>query len=217
MTRKAIVVVSTLLLAFFSLPRYVSSSQNELPVLNIGGDTVILAKLMTNVDLEKCAPGEQFEAQTASDIKQGKEVVLKKGASLLGHVVSVKAANDKQTQSIVVVVFDTAKTKNSGPQTLHLLIRALAPESEAPSNSTISGGRGMPGEDTHAAISGGDHAETGGVGRLTTSSVGVSGLPGLQLGIQKSTSGQQMSVLTWSNSSMKLKKGMQMAFLVVGQ
>jgi len=185
------------------------------PALNLPGDTVILAKLMANLDLQHCAAGDQIEAQTTSDVKQGKEVLLKRGSSILGHVVSVQPGTANQSASRVVMLFDSLKTK-SGAQTTHLIIRALAPESEAPATTTIAGGRGMPGEDTHAGMSGGDHAETGGVPRLNADSVGVAGIPGLDIEIQKSTTGERQSVLSWSKGDIKLKKSTQVAFLVVG-
>ena len=184
------------------------------PALNVPGDTVILAKLMTNLDLQHCAVGDQVEAQTTSDAKQGKEVLLKKGSSILGHIVSVQPATANQASSSVVMLFDSVKSK-AGTQTAQLVIRALAPESEAPSTSTIAGGRGMSGEDTHAGLSSGDHAETGGVPRLNASSVGVAGIPGLDIEIQKSTTGERLSVLSWSKGDIKLKKSTQIAFLVM--
>lgn len=186
------------------------------PALNVPGDTVILAKLMTNVDLQHCAVGDSIEAQTITDVKQGKDVLLKQGSSILGHVVSVQPATSNQSTSTVVMVFDSVKTKGGSPQTAHLVIRALAPETEAPAPTTVAGGRGMPGEDTHAGMSGGDHAEAGGVPRLNAESVGVAGIPGLDIEIQKSTSGERQSVLSSSKGGIKLKKSTQMTFLVVG-
>ena len=75
----------------------------------------------------------------------------------------------------------------------------------------------MPGATDKAGVSGRDTAETGGIEPLTTSSVGVSNLPGLELGVRKSTSGQQTTVLAWTKGDVKLKKGAQLVMLVVGQ
>lgn len=109
------------------------------------------------------------------------------------------------------------KTKGGPTQTLHFVIRPLAPESEAPANSTIAGRRGVPGEDTDAAMGGGDHAEQGGMPRLNASSQGVAGIANLELSIRKSTTGQQMSILSWTKGDVRLKKSTQIALLVVGQ
>lgn len=210
-------ILSALLVAAFLVSRPLAGSQENPPHSNIPGDTVILAKLMQNLDLQKCAVNDQVEAQTTADVKQGKDVLLKKGSSLLGHIVSVQPPNSSQPESTVVIVFDGVKSKGGPTQSLPLVLRALAPESEAPAASTIAGGRGMPGEDTHAAMGGGDHAEQGGIARLNTSSQGVAGIPNLELGIRKSTTGQHMSLLSWSKGNVVLKKSTQMAFLVVGQ
>ena len=50
-----------------------------------------------------------------------------------------------------------------------------------------------------------------------TSSVGVSNLPGVELGLRKSSSGEQTTVLAWSKGDIKLKKESQLVMLVVGQ
>jgi len=189
----------------------------KLPVLNIPGDTNLLAKLNTNLDLEKCATGEAVEAETTRDVKEGKDVLLKKGSILIGHISFVELASSKQPENRVGVVFDRVKPKNGPEQSLHLIVRALAPQVEMPANSTIAGGRGMPGETTKAGIAGHDTAETGGIEPLSTSSVGVSNLPALDLGIRKAATGQQTTVLAWTKGDVKLKKGSQLVLLVVGQ
>jgi hypothetical protein len=217
MIRSMTLAVFASVLCGFAVAQTATMSPSAGSPLNIPGDTVILAKLSANLDLLHCTPGQQLEAQTTADVKQGKTVLLKKGSTLTGHVASVQPATANQTGNGVVIVFDGAQAKNGPSGTLHMVIRALAPEEEGQANSTIAGGRGMPGEDTHAATGGGDHAEEGGVPRLNTSSVGVSGIPGLQLEIRKSTTGEQMTALTWSKGEVKLKKSTQIAFLVVGQ
>jgi hypothetical protein len=136
---------------------------------------------------------------------------------LLGHVTSVELASPKQPDNMVGVIFDGVRSKNGSPQTIHLLIRALAPQSERPENSTVAGGRGMPGEFDHVIASGHDEAEHGGIEPLTTSSIGVSGLPGLQLRILKTTGGKRVSILAWSEREIRLKKETQLVLVVVGE
>jgi hypothetical protein len=217
MIRTMSLAVCGLLMSFYTAGQTAGQSPSAGPAVNLPGDTVILAKLATDVDLSRCTVGEALEAQTIADVKRDKTILLKKGSNLTGHVVSVQPATSNQPDNTVVVVFDGVQAKNGGSGTLHLVIRALAPEEQAPGSSTISGGRGMPGEDTHAALNGGDHAESGGVPRLNKSSVGVSGIPGLDLGIQKTTTGQKLTLLSWSKGEVKLKKSTQVAFLVVGE
>ena len=65
-------------------------------------------------------------------------------------------------------------------------------------------------------VSGRDHADTGGIEPLNTSSVGVTNLPGLESGLRKSPSGEQTTVLAWTKGDIKLKKGSQLVMLVIG-
>ena len=221
MIRIATLMMGVLLLALPSGGQSPSSSQTsdaaKLPALNIPGDTTLLAKLNTNLDLEQSKPGEEVQAETTKDVKQGKDVLLKKGSTLIGHISFVEPPSSKQPENTIGIEFDRVRPKSGPEQSLHLIVRALAPQMEAPSNSTIAGGRGMPGATDKAGVSGRDTAETGGIEPLTTSSVGVSNLPGLELGVRKSTSGQQTTVLAWTKGDVKLKKGAQLVMLVVGQ
>jgi hypothetical protein len=189
----------------------------KLPVLNVPGDTTLLAKLNTNLDLSQSKTGDEVQAETTHDVKRGKDVLLRKGSILIGHVSFVEPASSKQPENSVGIVFDRAKPKGGSEQALRLIVRALAPQSEVPTNSTVAGGRGMPGETTQAGISGRDHGDAGSIEPLNTSSVGVSNLPGLELGLRKSANGEQTTVLAWAKGDIKLKKGSQLVMLVVGQ
>lgn len=189
----------------------------KLPVLNVPGDTAMLAKLNTNLDLSQSKTGDEVQAETTRDVKESKDMLLKKGSILIGHVTFVEPASAKQTENTVGIVFDRVRPKNGSEQSLHLVVRALAPQSEAPAGSQISGGRGIPGETDKAGVTGRDRAETGGIEPLNTSSVGVSNMPGLELGLRKSAGGQQTTVLAWSKGDIKLKKGSQLVMLVVSQ
>lgn len=207
-------LLAVLLIGSFAPAQTSSNSQSSASALNVPGDTIILAKLATNLDLQQAAVGQQVEAQTTQDVKQGKDVLLKKGATLIGHVTSVETAIAGKSEAMVGVIFDSVKAKSGQPQTLHLLIRALAPEPNAPYSGMVQGGRGMPGETEHAGIAGVDRADISNGVVLNESSVGVAGIPGLQLEIRKSN-GQQTAILQMTKGDVKLKKGTQLALLVV--
>jgi len=50
------------------------------------------------------------------------------------------------------------------------------------------------------------------------SRVGVSGVPGLRLGVRRTNSRQQMTVPGWTKGDIKLKKGLsQLVMFVVGE
>ena len=175
--------------------------------LDLPSDAVVFAKLNTNLDLLQAKPGEVVEAQTTEDVKQGKEPLLRKGSTLLGHVSLVERA---QPETMVGIVLDRVKTKSGPDQSLHLLIHALAPEAGEPSNSTIAEGRGMPGATTAATVPGRVSAEAPGSGRLTASSVGVSGFANMRLEIRKDSKGEATSIIVLSKGDVKLKKGAQL-------
>lgn len=221
MKRYATFALLALLLAGFAAAQTAASppapGTATKPALNIRADTAFLARLTTNLDLQQCTPGEPVEAQTTQDVKQGKEVVLKKGSSLLGHVTSVELASPAQPDTKIGIIFDGVKAKNGPEQSLRLLISALAPENEGPANSTLSEGRGMPGATTAATVPGSASAGGGVSGQLNTSSVGVSGFPGVRLGTLKASDGQVVTLVAYSKGEVKFKKGTQLVLKVVGQ
>jgi hypothetical protein len=177
--------------------------------LDLPSDAVVFAKLNTNLDLLQAKPGDIVEAQTTEDVKHGKEALLRKGSTLLGHV-SLVEATPSQPETMIGIVFDRVKTKSGPDESLHLLIHALAPEAGEPSNSTIAEGRGMPGATTAATVPGRVSAETPGSGRLTASSVGVSGFANMRLEIRKDSKGEATSIIVLSKGDVKLKKGAQL-------
>jgi hypothetical protein len=178
--------------------------------LDLPSDAVVFARLNTDLDLLMAKPGDAVEAQTTEDVKQGKEALLRKGSTLLGHVSSVEPATPSQPETMIGIVFDHLKTKSGPGELLHLLIHALAPEAGEPSNSNIAGGRGMPGATTAATVPGRVSAESPGSGRLTSSSVGVSGFANMRLQIRKDAKGEATSIIVLSKGDVKLKKGAQL-------
>jgi hypothetical protein len=218
--RRSALIVSGLLALLWSpaaLPNPQTQEAAKIPPLDIPGDTTLLARLTANLDLGELKIGDEVRIETSEDVKNGKTVLLKKGSMVVGHVSFVEPASNKQTENTVGILFDQVRPKNGTEHSLTVVIRALAPQTEVPSGTTIAGGRGMPGETDKAGISGRDHADTGGIAPLSTSSVGVSNIPGLEIGMRKPAGGQRTSVLTWSKEDIKLKKGYQAVLLVVGQ
>jgi hypothetical protein len=187
-----------------------SPATAAIKTLDLPSDAVVFAKLNTNLDLLQAKPGDVVEAQTTEDVKQGKEALLKKGSTLLGHVTLVEPATPSQPETMIGIVFDRVKTKSGPDESLRLLIHALAPEAGQPSNSTIAEGRGMPGATTAAAVPGRVSAEAQASGRLTASSVGVSGFANMRLEIRKDSKGEATGIIALSKGDVKLKKGAQL-------
>jgi hypothetical protein len=187
--------------------------------LNVPLETAFMAKLSTNLSLSQCKPGDPVEAEVKQDIKRGKEVVLKKGSSLLGHVNTVQMPTAEKPEMVVGIVFDGAKMQKTGQQfSLHLIIQALAPESNVEGNSSLADatGTGVQSATRHASASGHASTVSGDVNPLTTESKGIYDLAGLKLGDQITQTGH-VTVLAFSHSDIRLKKGTQLVMKVVTQ
>src|SRR3974390_95699 len=103
MKRIAILVLG-ILLAWLSTGAQTPDAA-KLPVLSVPGDTTLLAKLNTNLDLSQSKAGDEVQAETTRDVKEGKDMLLKKGSILIGHVAFVEPASAKQTENTVGIVF----------------------------------------------------------------------------------------------------------------
>jgi hypothetical protein len=179
----------------------------------------ISRELVTILDPRQTKPGDPVEAEAKQDIKQGKQVLLKKGYSLLGHVKTVQMPTTEKPEMVVGIVFDGAKMQKTGKQfSLHLVIQALAPEANVETNNSLADatGTGVQSATRHASVSG--HASTisGDVNPLTTESKGIYDLSGLRLGEQITQTGR-VTVLAFSHGDIRLKKGTQLVMRVVEQ
>ena len=204
MVRVATFLLGVLLLALPSGGQTPSNSQTrdaaKLPALKIPRDTVLMTKLNTDLDLGQSKAGDEVQAETTEDVREGKEVLLKKGSIIVGHISFVEPAAPRQPDNMVGIQFDRVTPKSGPEQSLHVIVRALAPHAQ-PANLTL----------------GVVHPQAVSVDPLTTSSVGVSNLPGLRLGVRRTTGGQQTTVLAWTKGNIKLKKESQLLMVAVGQ
>src|SRR5258707_407713 len=83
-----------------------ASAGNNSAQLSFG--TKIDATLATTLDAKKNKPGDRIEARIAQDVKQDGRVVLKKGTTLVGHVIQSQVRTKDQSQSLLVIIFDRA-------------------------------------------------------------------------------------------------------------
>jgi hypothetical protein len=196
-----------------------TSPTAALAELNVPLETAFMAKLSTNLDLSQCKLGDPVEAEARQDIKRGKEVVVKKGSSLLGHVKAVQMPTAEKPEMVVGIVFDGIKMQKTGQQfSLHLIVQALAPEANVDNNSSLADatGTGVQSATRHASVSGHASTVSGDVNPLTTESKGIYDLSGLRLGDQITPTGH-VTVLAFSHGDLRLKKGAQLVMKVVAQ
>jgi hypothetical protein len=171
----------------------------------------VFAKLTSPLDLTQCKAGDKVEGQITDDVKAGSQVVIKKGAILVGNITAVEPPKGSQTDTMIGIVVDSVNSKDSPSLPVALLIRAIAPPFLEEQATTLAEGRGMPGATTAAAVSG--HVTAGGGtvgGRLTASSLGVTGFPNLHLGSRKDPKGATITIISFSPGDAKLKKGTQL-------
>jgi len=194
-----------------------SGAANTMDSLKVPGDTSFLAKLTTPIVISQAQGDDTLEAQTAQDIKNGHEVLLKKGSTLLGRIHSVQPPTAGSPEYYVVVVFDRVKPKNGEQMRFELVIQALAPESDMDNRSIAeSTGTGLQGATRSAGVSGHSSASQGNINALTTKSTGVYDVAGLQIG-ERTSERKHYTVLAASRKDVQLKKGTQLVMKVVGQ
>lgn len=196
-----------------------SSAQSSAPAaagltpLNLPKGTAFLAKLSTDLAARQCKVGDPVEAEAKQDIKQGHDVLLKKGAMLLGRVAAVQPSGNELT---VAIEFNSVRMKDGKQFSLPLSIQALAPEADISNNSTLSDGRGLDAALNNSAVKHHDSTLKGKTNQLDTTSTGVADLPGMSLSDQ-TTNGTHYTLVTSSSGDFKLKKGTQLVMKVVAQ
>jgi hypothetical protein len=218
-------LLSAFVVALTSPDRLVAQSQNpatsepSVNSLSVPDDTTFLAALTTPIGMDQAKPNDTVEAVTSQDIKKGHDVVLKKGATLLGRVDWVDAATAVPPRPHrIVITFDRVEPKKREEEMqFHLVIQALAPKSDVQTDSVpFATGRGMQGATADNLPSGHASATQGSVNALTPSSHGVQDLPGLELS-ERIADSKHATVLSASRKDIQLKKGTQLVMKVVSQ
>lgn len=200
-------------------PQAAKPATGAADVLNVPEETAFLATLTSNLIPSESKPDDPVEAQATQDVKRGKEVLLKKGSSLLGHVKLVEVSPSEKPETLVGIVFDGVKMQKTGKQlTLHLIIQALAPEADLSSNNSLADatGTGLTSATRAASVSG--HASTirGSVNSLTKESTGVYEFAGVRLGDRLTPTGH-VTILAFSKANVLMKKGTQLVMKVVSR
>jgi hypothetical protein len=165
-----------------SAPSAGQTAQQAGPALAPG--TVVGAELSKGVDAKKAKVGQEVVAKSLADLRDNNgNVVIPRGAKLVGHVTQVQAASKDQPQSSLAIIFDKVEAKHGkeGKEVaLHAGIQALAkpepsPMTQEQQQSEGPGGAGGQG----GAPMGGTQPNMGGGGR-TAGGMGGSSMPSQQ-------------------------------------
>src|SRR5262249_33525579 len=68
--------------------------------------TVLLAELTKSIDAKKAKQGDPVDAKTAIDLTRNGQVVVPKGAKLVGHVTDAKPKQKGESDSSLSIAFD---------------------------------------------------------------------------------------------------------------
>jgi hypothetical protein len=202
------------------------------PAAGISGRTALQVELTHSLDAKKARPGDPAEARLTQDVKADGKIVLHRGAKLLGHVSEAQARSKENPESRLGIVFDKAAGKHGEEFAFRAVVMAIAPPQEE--SSTVAGDPtrlsagptvgGQPfgagnavGGPSASATPAVDAATQGGgaSGKLTATSRGVIGLPGVALK-PSAVGGVQGTVIISGNHNVKLDGGTQMLLLVSG-
>lgn len=191
-------------------PASQSSERND-PLVLAGTD--IQAKLQSTLDVRKNGVGDKVILKTTQAVKQNGEVVIPKGAQLIGRVTEVKRRSKENATSTVGVVFDRIRSKNVDlPVTASIVSVTTARATAAADDlfATDIAGSGMASGSASArgrsggggGLLGGVGSTVGGVVNTATSTVGsVAGTAVNTVGGAASTVGRTASALQISQSA----------------
>jgi len=102
--------------------------------------TTLNAVLSDTVDARKSKPGDTVKAKTSEDLKAGGQVVIPRGAKLIGHVTEAQLSARSDTPARLGLVFDRADLKDGRQIPLHTSFYALAAPAGISSDSGSAGG-----------------------------------------------------------------------------
>jgi hypothetical protein len=204
MLRAGVLLAAALLMA---MPSFAQSNAPAGAALNIPSGQGIETKLQTDLDANTNKAGDAVQAETIRDLKHGRDMLLKKGSMLTGHIVKVQTIAEG-TPSLIVILFDQVTPKGGQAEKLEALMTALAPAPTVQTDS-LQDGRGMMQTNINAAVAG--DKDLGNGGELTSNSVGVHGFRGVTLATALQ-SGKQYSTIQSTSGDLKIKKGAQIVF-----
>ena len=152
------------------------ASGESLATGKISPGTVLPAELAKSVDAKKAKSGDQVVAKLSQDMLSNGQVVVPRGAKIVGHVTQAKPREKGESESTLGIAFDKLVTKDGRELPLNASIQAVgAPVSNFNTNNgpggngPMSESGGMPG-----GMSGSASAGMGGAGgRSGASSTGA--------------------------------------------
>lgn len=179
--------------------------------VSLESGTQIAAQLQQTLNVEKSKVGDTVVLKTTSAVKQNGEVIVPKGAKLLGKVTEVQKREKGMAASRIGVLFDTLKQGDmSMPISASIvsITRAAAetsaniPGTDVAGSSSASSSTRTSSTASGGGLLGGVGSTVGGVLNTTTETVGgVANTAGNTLGGTANSLGGAISGLTISQSA----------------
>lgn len=92
------------------------------------GGFALPAELTKTVEAKKAKAGDEVTARVLQDVKSGNgQIVIRRGAKLVGHVTEAQARSKENPESRLGLVFDRAVAKDGSETPLSTVVQALAP------------------------------------------------------------------------------------------
>jgi hypothetical protein len=151
------------------------------------GGVIVQAELTKTLDAKKVKQGDEVTAKVLQDVKSNGQILVRRGAKLVGHVTEAQARSKENSESRLGIVFDKAVAKDGSQIPLSAVVQALAPAQRVsaapmPDVDSQSSGSSSPSGRSSEPMSGSrndlpSHAGTtmGEAGRTAGNVVGTAG------------------------------------------
>jgi hypothetical protein len=171
--------------------------------IRIAPGTVISAELVKSVDVKKAKVGDKVEAKCVAPVSSNGQVLVSKGAKIIGHIASAKRPGRDSRDATLGIVFDTFSTRD-GEVIIQAAIQAIGPVQPVENYLGVRPGYKIPSADPPPGGVAGQPVDNTGM-TLDTKSEGIIGLKGLSL-----TRSGQVSVVTSTDENIRLEGGTQL-------
>ena len=176
---------------------------------------VVPVKVVKTLDSSKLKEGDAVEVETAGSFKLRDGTLVPKGSKLMGHVTAAKARAKGDPESQLTVIFDKLNITNEKQLSVKGVVQAVFPPADGadpglPVSTMARGGGPAPGGGTTALptpeykppdIKTGSNTTSNQGSNISTTSVGVQGIHGLEL---------KDGVLSSNGKNVKLGSGVRM-------
>ena len=160
-----------------------TSASKQGQQLNLQSGTQLAAQLENTLDARHAKPGDRVVLKTTQAVRQGGEVVVPKGARLIGHITDVQRRTKNDNESVIGMTFDRLKNGSIDVPITATIVSITQARSQTQSSSddlfgsqtmasSSSSSSASAGSGPRGGLLGGVGNTVGGTLNTTTSTVG---------------------------------------------